>query len=437
MRGRFGPLTYATPQSRRKSKSFLYGKIIKATGPNIHEVLFQDGSKQICESCKLKIAHPEDIPPTLRPSNSVSDGNESDIDPDAIDNDERIEAAREGEDDEESLPEDPPESQDTVDTVDSSMSNVSEGMSNVSEGSTTTNDTEDTAELSYHEKLALARQKIKEVTGDTLETTNNNQSILWTVIEDHLCATTERSTDKIGLKPEVLEEVTEDPTMIASEIFLRLMFGNNMTQSIAKMNRSIQIFNETHSRTNISLFSTSEFLRGIALLIGSVCFSANGNQLWKKECDEDSDDWVSVEHSAEFQKWMSKCRFKEFRSFLPTIYADEARKETDPWWRFIDGVEQFNLNRLTHLVSSNHISMDELMSAWRPRTTKTGGLPNITFILRKPEPLGTEFKCAGCSAAKFMMFLEIQRGKEAMKLQRYNRELGATAACTLRLSEER
>jgi hypothetical protein len=28
------------------------------------------------------------------------------------------------------------------------------------------------------------------------------------------------------------------------------------------------------------------------------------------------------------------------------------------------------------------------MSAWRPRTTALGGLPNISFIARKPEPLG-------------------------------------------------
>ena len=81
MRGRFGPLTYATPQSRRKSKSFIYGKIVKATGPNLYEVHFQDGSVQQCESCKLKVARSEDIPPTLRPSNSVSDDNDYDHDP--------------------------------------------------------------------------------------------------------------------------------------------------------------------------------------------------------------------------------------------------------------------------------------------------------------------------------------------------------------------
>jgi hypothetical protein len=40
--------------------------------------------------------------------------------------------------------------------------------------------------------------------------------------------------------------------------------------------------------------------------------------------------------------------------------------------------------------------LDESMSAWCPRKDKTGGLPNISFILRKPEPLGTEFKSMSC-----------------------------------------
>jgi hypothetical protein len=35
-----------------------------------------------------------------------------------------------------------------------------------------------------------------------------------------------------------------------------------------------------------------------------------------------------------------------------------------------------------------------------------------------------------------MLNLEIQQGKEGMKSEKYNRELGATTGCTLRLMEE-
>jgi hypothetical protein len=36
--------------------------------------------------------------------------------------------------------------------------------------------------------------------------------------------------------------------------------------------------------------------------------------------------------------------------------------------------------------------MDELMSGWRPKSTKLVGSPNITYGPRKPKPRGTMFK---------------------------------------------
>jgi hypothetical protein len=85
---------------------------------------------------------------------------------------------------------------------------------------------------------------------------------------------------------------------------------------------------------------------------------------------------------------MSFYRWKEFKRFLPFIFKDESRKETDPWWEFVLAVEEFNQIRSTKLNGSQWISVDETMSAWRPRKTALGGLPNISFIVRKPEPLG-------------------------------------------------
>ncbi len=45
--------------------------------------------------------------------------------------------------------------------------------------------------------------------------------------------------------------------------------------------------------------------------------------------------------------------------------------------------------------------LDESMSAWHPRKDKTGGLPNISFILQKPEPLGRSLRA---SHALFQVF---------------------------------
>jgi hypothetical protein len=60
-------------------------------------------------------------------------------------------------------------------------------------------------------------------------------------------------------------------------------------------------------------------------------------------------------------------------------------------------IAAFNQNRANLIAASVIKLLDEFMSAWQPRKDKTGGLPNISFILRKPEPLGTEFKSMACS----------------------------------------
>ncbi len=107
-----------------------------------------------------------------------------------------------------------------------------------------------------------------------------------------------------------------------------------------------------------------------------------------EEDDDEVDDWPSNSPSPAFEKCMAFCRFKDFRRFFPSIYADKSRKETDVWWQFSGAIDEFNLIRTTKLTCSHWISVDESMCAWRPRTAALGGLPNISFVVRKPEPLG-------------------------------------------------
>ena len=56
------------------------------------------------------------------------------------------------------------------------------------------------------------------------------------------------------------------------------------------------------------------------------------------------------------------------------------------------GVNGFNENRRRIIQAPNIKVLDETMSAFRPQTRKFGNLPHLSYILRKPEPLGTEFK---------------------------------------------
>ena len=71
-------------------------------------------------------------------------------------------------------------------------------------------------------------------------------------------------------------------------------------------------------------------------------------------------------------------------------------------------IEDFNNNRVDKISNGLVQVCDESMSAYRPRKDKFGGLPHISFIMRKPKPLGTEFKCIVDAETGVMKHLEIQ-----------------------------
>jgi hypothetical protein len=126
-------------------------------------------------------------------------------------------------------------------------------------------------------------------------------------------------------------------------------------------------------------FLNEEFLTGLGLLIGAAEFSQKGVDLFniKDDVKDDDDIWQSICPSPHFEQYMSFSRFKDFRRFLPDIYADDAsEEEINPWYWFSPAVEEFNEIQRTKIKYSRWICADESMCAWRPRTTALGGLPN-------------------------------------------------------------
>lgn len=111
---------------------------------------------------------------------------------------------------------------------------------------------------------------------------------------------------------------------------------------------------------------------------------------------------------------VSYTRFKDIKKFFAYSFCDPEVDQGDPWWRIHGFVDAYNENRRTNVAASFIKLFNESMSAWHPQTTKTGGLFHLSFISWKPEPLGTEFKMAGCSKTKVGLALEIQEGKAPM-----------------------
>ncbi len=79
-------------------------------------------------------------------------------------------------------------------------------------------------------------------------------------------------------------------------------------------------------------FSEEEFLVGLALMIGAAEFSQKGVDLFgsKDVEEEDEDVWHSICASPHFKQCMAFTRFKDFRRFIPAIFSDGSKKDTDP-----------------------------------------------------------------------------------------------------------
>ena len=190
----------------------------------------------------------------------------------------------------------------------------------------------------------------------------------------------------------------------------------------------------------------SEYIIFHALLIGASLHSSKGSELWPKD-SQMKRVWQNIEYGDIMKEW----RFKEIKQYVQSIAEDEElRKGGDDWWRFSGWISAFNRRR-DMLIGSFVFVFDESMSAFilryvcslffnlthlnqlnLLRTTKTGGLPNLSFVKRKPEPLGTEFKNIVDGVTGVMTWLEIQEGKDRMNKKEFHRSLGTTSACCMR-----
>ena len=85
---------------------------------------------------------------------------------------------------------------------------------------------------------------------------------------------------------------------------------------------------------------------------------------------------------------ISLTRGKQFRRFWTQGFESEADKNTDEWCRAKLIFDGFN-TAYKNIAASFFKVGDESMSAIRFRTTAKGNLPHLSYIFRKPDPLGT------------------------------------------------
>jgi hypothetical protein len=96
----------------------------------------------------------------------------------------------------------------------------------------------------------------------------------------------------------------------------------------------------------------------------------------------------------------------------------------DPWYQFSAAVEEFNMIQQKRVAGLFWISVDESMSARKPRTQMRSTKYFISCL--KAEATWKRALIA-CPITGILSRLEIQRGKQGMIDKKYNALLGVTA----------
>ena len=223
-----------------------------------------------------------------------------------------------------------------------------------------------------------------------------------------------------------------DESKAIESIFLTL-YPVHWKQSLKRLNRHIRN-DHIETRRKYLEVSENEYWKFIGLIILCAVQKTGGAEsLWN------SKETQGLVQRVQVNEYMSETRFKFIKKVWPKQFQldiDDDEKESNKWWEVGHLVHGFNKNRQVTIASSRVKTMDESMSAFKPRTTKTGNLPNISYIMRKPQPLGTELKTVASKGSNGpMIWAEVQEGKIGMQNKKYFTNYGATSSCVLRLAK--
>ncbi len=268
--------------------------------------------------------------------------------------------------------------------------------------------------MSSHMNITQTRLRILQMEGQRVDVVDSKGRItaIWKVVkeakEDEELI---RQRQQHFLDHGLCDMDFTSPNFSLCNLFFQLWPGDREKQ-LHRLNVEICQANKNAARRafgqrEVSDCTMDEYLTFIAILIGATCYYKGGDALW----------WTKskgIVAPPEFGKYMTHYRFKELRRHVSHVMAWPELKQDYAWWRIGAFVCDFNANRRRFIAAHQWKILDELMSLFHPRTRKTGNLPNISYVIRKPKALGTEFKCVVCPKTGAMLAVEVQEGKERM-----------------------
>ena len=153
-------------------------------------------------------------------------------------------------------------------------------------------------------------------------------------------------------------------------------------------------------------WNASHIDEALKVIIGASQFRAH-TDLWSTERK-------GMLPPPDFGRWISKDRFTRIlRYWARGEIGIEDTLTDDPWGEVRIWVNGHNSARREEIRCGSALTPDESMIAWTG-ISGPGGVPHLSFLIRKPEPLGIEAKCVCDGSSGVMMYVELQEGKIRM-----------------------
>ena len=386
--GHEGLLDLEEGQKRRRRQR-VYGTVLRATDHRNWLVHWSDGTQTVCTSAQLQLEHPLNaVPVTTPPVAHTRPRTDAADDDDAahVDDEEVADASSE---------EDGAQSDTGDEDSDGEIEHGGTGGDAAPAAADTASRTSGRGD-----DHATKRQQAAAAVTAALGTAVTRGGTTWTVVEkvEHIDPALNLSRFS-GLTDLSRVNNTHPPI----SLFLHLLWAPLaiMADRINQWARNNEATWKDVTERELGIF--------FGLIIGASVTASLGESNWGPPSSS------LFNPGRDFGLVMSLTRFKIIRKYATASIADSSVSITDDWWRLRAGVDEFNAVRRSKVAPGGILVVDESMSPWQPRQTKTGGLPHLSFIARKPTPHGTEFKSSTAAGCGLLLGLEIMEGKEQMK----------------------
>jgi len=235
--GKFGDFVESDLPGRRRKRARIFGTVVVAIDEKRYRVLWDNGQELECYSNSLRVENEATLPPDLLPERPPAL-------PPALDVGNNDDDAHQDEDASVDLPNENPDEDDLHSNPSPERHrNQQVDVEDLPIGALPTATQVDTP-ATYSQQRASAKERIRQMVGQTTREKSGNISIVWTVIQDHNppdYIPTRQLDSSIGWK-EIDTLKSQPKNMALAYLFLELLFKdkNSIRSHVDKMNEFIK-----------------------------------------------------------------------------------------------------------------------------------------------------------------------------------------------------